>query len=141
MAKQIFGRRVVSVVLAAVLVLGCVPVSMVGSSAAFTTTPMIAAGQSHSLALKSDGTVWAWGYNGEGSVLGDGTTTDRKTPVQVKNLSGVTAIAAGTDHSLALKNDGTVWAWGHAPLGNGSPVASPWLSTASPSVGLTVRTR
>jgi alpha-tubulin suppressor-like RCC1 family protein len=54
----------------------------------------------HSLALKGDGTVWAWGSNSDGQ-LGDGTTANRNTPVQVKNLSGVQAIAAGAQHCLA----------------------------------------
>jgi len=71
----------------------------------------IAAGTSHTVALKLDGTVWAWGSNGRGE-LGDGTTTNRATPVQVIGLTGVTAIAAGGYHTVALKSDGTVWAWG-----------------------------
>ena len=74
------------------------------------------------MALKSDGTVWAWGDNGYGQ-LGDGTTTDRTTPVQVSGLSGVTAIAAGCYHTVALKSDGTVWAWGYngyGQLGDGT---------------------
>ncbi|MCP4546611.1 MAG: hypothetical protein GY835_09125, partial [bacterium] len=82
----------------------------------------MAAGQAHSLALKSDGTVWAWGNNAFGQ-LGDGTTTDRHTPVQVSGLAGITAIAGGYFHSLALKSDGTVWAWGnnaHGELGDGT---------------------
>jgi alpha-tubulin suppressor-like RCC1 family protein len=52
------------------------------------------------MALKSDGTVWAWGYNLKGE-LGDGTTTERDTPVQVSGLTGAVAIAAGTA-SLAV---------------------------------------
>ena len=75
------------------------------------TIEQIAGGGSHSLALKSDGTVWAWGQNERGQ-LGDGTTSNRSTPVQVSNLTGVIAIAAGDSQSLALKSDGTVWAWG-----------------------------
>jgi len=71
----------------------------------------IDAGSSHSLALKDDGTVWAWGYNGNGQ-LGNGTTIDSSTPVEVGNLEGVEAITAHYSHSLALKDDGTVWAWG-----------------------------
>ena len=71
----------------------------------------IAAGSAHTVALKSDGTVAAWGSNGGGR-LGDGTTTDRLTPVQVSGLSGVTAVSAGDTHTLALKSDGSVWAWG-----------------------------
>jgi alpha-tubulin suppressor-like RCC1 family protein len=76
----------------------------------------IAAGQAHCLALKSDGTVWAWGHNGYGQ-LGDGTIgpvglSPTTALVQAKGLTGVTAIAAGYAHSLALKDDGTVWSWG-----------------------------
>jgi hypothetical protein len=55
--------------------------------------------------------AFTWGSNGSGQ-LGDGTTTDRYEPVQVQNLSGIQAIAGGGAHSLALKNDCTVWAWG-----------------------------
>jgi hypothetical protein len=60
----------------------------------------MAAGGNHSLALKSDGTVLAWGYNESGQST---------VPA---GLSGVVAIAGGGDHSLALKSDGTVVAWG-----------------------------
>jgi len=78
----------------------------------------IAARGSHALALiQSDGTVWAWGDNGSGQ-LGDGTSgTVRTEPVQVHNLAGVIAIAAGAEHSLALKGDGTVSAWGDSYYG------------------------
>jgi alpha-tubulin suppressor-like RCC1 family protein len=79
------------------------------------------AGYYHSLALKSDGTVWAWGAGNYGQ-LGDGTTpTARSTPGPVVNLTGVVAAAAGSYHSLALKSDGTVWAWGD--WGGDPPVA------------------
>ena len=48
----------------------------------------IAAGESHSLGIKSDGTLWAWGYNGKGQ-LGDGTTAEKTSPVQTSvTLSG-----------------------------------------------------
>jgi len=66
--------------------------------------------------LKADGTVWTWGWNGFGQ-LGDGTFTDRSTPVQVVGLSNVIAIAARDYHTLAIKSDGSVWAWGSG--GNG----------------------
>jgi alpha-tubulin suppressor-like RCC1 family protein len=71
----------------------------------------VAAGNGHGLALRSDGTVWAWGFNGSGE-LGDGTRTSRSTPVQVTGLTGVTQVAASGAFSLALRSDGTVWAWG-----------------------------
>ncbi|MCF6094513.1 fibronectin type III domain-containing protein [Microaerobacter geothermalis] len=76
----------------------------------------ISAGNGHSLALKSDETVWAWGLNDVGQ-LGDGTTTNRTTPVQVSGLTDVVAVAKGAGHSLALKSDRTVWAWGLNNLG------------------------
>jgi len=87
----------------------------------------IAAG-GQSLAVKSDGTVLAWGPNGTGQ-LGDGTTISKTTPVQVSGLgpgSGVIAIGAGIAHSLALKVEGTVLAWGSnslGQLGDGTPTA------------------
>ena len=65
----------------------------------------------NSYALKKDGTVWAWGDNSVGQ-LGDGTTTSSNTPVQVQGLEGVAAISVGAGHALALQKDGTVWAWG-----------------------------
>jgi alpha-tubulin suppressor-like RCC1 family protein len=82
-----------------------------------TSVTAIAAGSSHSLAVKQDGTVWAWGSNFNGE-LGDGTTNSSSAPVEVKSpdgsglLTGVVAVAAGNNHSLAVKQDGTVWAWG-----------------------------
>ena len=71
----------------------------------------VSAGQTFSLALKSDGTVWAWGGNAYGD-LGDGTTTSRLSPVQVSGITGVAGVSAGAYHSLALKSDSTVWQWG-----------------------------
>ena len=79
--------------------------------AALTTVTSIAAGLSHNLARKGDGTVASWGYNANGQ-LGDNTTTQRTTPMTVPNLTGIIQVAAGYAHSLALKDDGTVWAWG-----------------------------
>jgi alpha-tubulin suppressor-like RCC1 family protein len=82
----------------------------------------IAGGKVHSLALKSDGTVRSWGYNGYGE-LGNGTTANSSLPVKVSGLSGVVQIAGGSYHSLALKSDGTASSWGHndhGQLGNGS---------------------
>ncbi|MHA3770083.1 RCC1 domain-containing protein [Verrucomicrobiota bacterium sgz303538] len=89
------------------------------------------AGQSHSLALCSDGTVAAWGYNGSGQ-LGNNSTVNSKVPVAVDTtgvLSGktVVAVAAGQHHSLALCSDGTVAAWGYnyyGQLGNNSTTDS-----------------
>jgi len=79
-----------------------------------------AAGGSHSLALDNQGRLWAWGPNAFGE-LGDGTTTERLTPVAVdlSALDGaaVVSVAAGDSHSLALDNQGRLWAWGGNGLG------------------------
>ena len=91
----------------------------------------VAAGGNHSLALSSDGTVAAWGYNNYGQ-LGDGTTANRLVPVDITQsgvLAGktVVAVAAGVSHSLALCADGTVAAWGYngyGQLGNNSTTDS-----------------
>jgi alpha-tubulin suppressor-like RCC1 family protein len=77
----------------------------------FSRVTAIAAGDEFTVALKSDGTVWAWGYNWDGQ-LGDGTTTSRSMPVRVAGISGVTAISAGGSDTIALKSDGAVWGWG-----------------------------
>lgn len=79
-------------------------------------------GIGHTLALKSDGTVWAWGDNSSGQ-LGDGTKTRRTTPIKIPGLNNVTMVGAGGYSSFALKADGTVWSWGNnnaGQLGNGS---------------------
>jgi len=93
----------------------------IGNTDYLKTTPLpvlgltgivdVAAGDSHSLFLKSDGTVWACGYNFNGQ-LGDGTTFIRSTPIQIPNLTNVVAIAAGGGCSFFIKSDGTAWACG-----------------------------
>jgi hypothetical protein len=88
----------------------------------------IAGGYLHSLAVRSNGTVWAWGRNEHGE-LGNGTSDlDSVVPVQVSGLSNVAAVAAGYAYSVALRSDGTVWAWGYnadGELGNGMTTDSP----------------
>jgi hypothetical protein len=72
--------------------------------------------------VKDDGTVWAWGFNREGE-LGDGTTTNRLTPVQALGLTDMISVAAGDMHSLGLKGDGAIYAWGrndHGGIGDGT---------------------
>ena len=78
----------------------------------FNDVVQISAGQSHTAFLKSDGSVWAVGYNGSGR-LGDGTTITRLNPVQVKNgdgsaFDGVVGVRAGSGYTLFLKNDTSV---------------------------------
>jgi len=96
-------------------------------------------GRDMSYAILADGTVRAWGggVNGE---LGNGTNPTRQTtPVAVSNLTDVVELAGGRNHGLALKSDGTVWAWGlnaSGQLGDGTktsrnrPVQVSGISTA-----------
>jgi hypothetical protein len=85
-----------------------VPQAVVNLSNART----VAAGEFHAVALRSDGTVVVWGSNFEGK-LGTGAFGGNfPTPQVVSGLTDVTAIAAGLDHTLARRSDGSVWAWG-----------------------------
>lgn len=82
-----------------------------------TSVTALAGGYAHTVALRQDGTVWAWGFNNY-SQLGDGAITiQQTTPVQAQGLTGVTALAAGYHHTVALRQDGTVWAWGQNRYG------------------------
>jgi alpha-tubulin suppressor-like RCC1 family protein len=93
----------------------------------------ISAGVGHSLAVKSDGTVWAFGDNSQGQVGSGAPIGSVLTPVQVPGLAGMIAVSAGVNHSLSLKSDGTVWAWGDntvGQLGNGTTSATPSPSPA-----------
>ena len=115
-----------------------------------TGVKAIAAGTWSSYALLGNGTVMAWGANAEGQ-LGDGTTSgsDEAVPVKesaakdAKDLSGVSAIAAGGEHVLALLSDGKVMAWGsdeYGDLGDGKSIKSEVPVTVSdlPPAGATV---
>ena len=82
---------------------------------ALTTWSENTSGYGHNLAIKSDGTLWAWGKNNNGQ-LGLGNTTNYSSPKQIGALTTWSKIAAGpgggSDFSLAIKTDGTMWSWG-----------------------------
>lgn len=95
------------------------------------TVAVLQATYAHSLALCTDGTLYAWGHGGDGR-LGNGTATDRSLPEAV-NTSGALAgktvvmVAGGGEHNLALCSDGTVVAWGEGSqgrLGTGNQTTS-----------------
>jgi len=71
----------------------------------------VAAGGSHSLALLSNGTVWAWGRGEEGQ-LGNSSNSPANRPVRVSILTNIVGVAAGYNSSFALESDGSMWAWG-----------------------------
>ncbi len=121
------------------------PVSVVGG---FTDWISVSAGGGQSLGIRSNGTIWAWGINGSGQ-LGDNTTTSRSSPVSV--VGGFTdwiSASAGGSHSLGVRANGTLWAWGSngsGQLGDNtianrlSPVSvvggfADWISVSAGSV-------
>jgi alpha-tubulin suppressor-like RCC1 family protein len=78
------------------------------------------------MALKSTGTLWAWGTNGYGN-LGDGTTTQRNSPVQISAGSTWQEFGSGDVVSYGIKTDGTLWSWGYngaGALGDGTTTQS-----------------
>lgn len=117
-----------------------IPVAVdVSGSLAGKSVSRIAAGQYHSLALCTDGTLVAWGYNGLGQI-GDGTTTDRHSPVEVDLTGAAGRIAAGGSHSLVELVDGTLWGWGDNSRGQlaaglGERITMPQVLAAGPGRG------
>jgi alpha-tubulin suppressor-like RCC1 family protein len=86
----------------------------VGSGADWAS---VSAGNGYSVAMKTDGTVWSWGGNFSGQ-LGNNSTTNSSTPVQENSAaSSWLAVLAGGSHTVALKNDGSLWAWGRNGTG------------------------
>jgi alpha-tubulin suppressor-like RCC1 family protein len=86
--------------------------------------PPFDGGGGHSIALKADGTVRAWGYNLFGQ-LGDNTTTTKSSAVQIGNGADWAKVAGGFIHTLAIKTNGTLWAWGDnvfGQLGDGTEI-------------------
>ncbi|MGK4567408.1 RCC1 domain-containing protein [Flavobacterium sp. 3HN19-14] len=69
-------------------------------------------GMYHTLAIKEDGTLWAWGFNQFGQ-LGDGTENNSVVPVQVGTSNDWKMVNAGGAFSMAIKNNGTLWGWGY----------------------------
>lgn len=90
------------------------PVSVVGG---FTDWCQVTMGRCHTLAIRTNGTLWAWGYNGQGQ-LGDGTTVSKSSPVSV--VGGFTdwcQVSNARYHTLAVRTNGTAWAWGSGSNG------------------------
>ncbi|MGV3698204.1 RCC1 domain-containing protein [Flavobacterium sp.] len=84
----------------------------------------VMSGHSHSLAIKNDGTLWAWGENTYGE-LGIGTTVQSTVPLQVGANTNWASISVGMRYSLAISTDGKLWAWGNnsnGQLGDGTTV-------------------
>lgn len=88
---------------------------LLASNHAWSAVPHISAGGTHSMLLKSDGSLWAAGSNQSGQ-LGDGSLVNRPDPVQIAG-GPWKAVSAGRNHTLAIKSDGTLWSWGSNTFG------------------------
>ena len=101
------------------------------SQAGTTCWREISAGQNFTLAIKSDGTMWGWGANG--NLLGlNGIMPNQNLPVQIGTANDWMTVSAGGNHSLAIKTNGTLWAWGSGivgQLGNGAFNNATWTVT------------
>ena len=90
---------------------------------AATNWVSVSAGCSHTVGVRTDGTLWAWGENWDGQ-LGDGTTISRHSPVRIGAATNWVSMSAGSsNHTVGVKTDGTLWAWGenwHGQLGDGT---------------------
>jgi alpha-tubulin suppressor-like RCC1 family protein len=85
-----------------------------------STWTAIGAGRDHSVAVRSDGTLWAWGRNYYGQ-LGDGTVADSNVPLQIGTDTDWTSAIGGIIYTLAMKSDGTIWDWGEDPINGSTP--------------------
>lgn len=98
------------------------PVSTRGLSNWKSISAANGANGAHVLAIKADGTLWAWGLNDYGQ-LGDGTTTNRASPVRIGTDNTWKSVSAGEFHSFGIKTDDSLWAWGRGSdhrLGTGN---------------------
>jgi alpha-tubulin suppressor-like RCC1 family protein len=104
--RDLFRRTRSFVVLLAVMT------TLFGMFVSSAQAQTIAGGLSHSVILKSDGTVWTVGADGSGQLGDDNTLANKKSPVQVSGLTDVVAVAAGDNHSMAITSTGALYLWG-----------------------------
>ena len=91
--------------------------SPVQTVAGGTNWKLVASGHYHTAAIKTDGTLWTWGYNSNGQ-LGDNSVTSRSSPVQtVAGGTNWKSVSSGSQYTAAIKTDGTLWLWGFNTFG------------------------
>ena len=117
------SKKSISVIFIIVFVLALIPFTP-AALAKTDTFSAVSAGDTFSMAIKTDGSLWTWGYNTRGQ-LGNGKTDPAKmaNPVPRRIMYDVTAVSAGYEYALAIKTDGSLWAWGkndNGQLGDGT---------------------
>ena len=131
-------KKYLSLLLVFLLLLGVVPAGATWVEpepmSGFLTEPMIAAGGTHTLALREDGTVWSWGDNASGQ-LGDGTRENRLYPLPVEGLTNIVHISADIGTSVAIGADGRMWVWGADSVGSTTFRTRPYLVSLSNNSG------
>ncbi len=114
--KRILSLALITAVIAALFPASLVNAYDMGKVGEYQT---ISAGDTHTAAIKTDGSLWSWGNNIYGQ-LGNGTTENKLTPVKI--MDNVAAVSAGQWYTTALKMDGSLWTWGsnrYRQLGEG----------------------
>lgn len=96
------------------------PVSILGDKKTFCK---ITGGQNHTVCIQHNGQVWSWGYNNNGQ-LGDDSTTSKRTPVSIHgNKKTFCQISTGQNHTIGIEHNGNIWTWGyntHGQIGDNS---------------------
>jgi alpha-tubulin suppressor-like RCC1 family protein len=104
--------------------------TQVGTDTNWQTLNATGAYVAHTCATKTSGALWCWGGNGSGQ-LGDGTDTERLTPIQIGTNTDWQSTTGGADHTCARKTNGTIWCWGsnnYGQFGNGRNTLAPSLA-------------
>ncbi len=118
-------KKLVSLLLTFVILVSVMPQVHVANAEVIKQQSTISSGVNHSAAIKSDGSLWTWGWNHSGQLGHDGSSDEVFPPSKI--MDDVIAVSLGNWHSAAIKSDGSLWVWGqstHGQLGNGSTIDS-----------------
>ena len=129
------------IIMGAIVVCGVAGVPVISNGGAGTvlaesaaTDSRMAAGYCHSLLVRSDGSLWAWGRNASGE-LGLGDNVSRSIPARVGTATNWVSVAASWYHSLGIRSDGTLWGWGENDNGQLGLGYQSWRATIPIKVG------